>query len=63
MTDAHVKINGKSAGKIHRGAFYRFDYDISDLLKYGKQNEIEVLVKKFSENASINQAERKSGYA
>jgi len=32
MTDTEVKINGKSAGKIHQGAFYRFKYDISSLL-------------------------------
>ena len=34
MTDTEVKINGKSAGAIHQGAFYRFKYDITSLLKY-----------------------------
>src|SRR6478609_11025566 len=38
MTDTEVKINGKVAGAIHQGAFYRFKYDISDKLKFGKQN-------------------------
>ena len=32
MTDTEVKINGKAAGEIHRGAFYRFKYDITSLL-------------------------------
>lgn len=35
MTDTEVKINGKSAGEMHQGAFYCFRYDISRLLRYG----------------------------
>ena len=62
MTDALVKINGKSAGATHQGAFYQFEYDISKLLKYGKENSIEVLVKKHSGNESINLAERKADF-
>ena len=62
MTDASVKINGKLAGEVHQGAFYQFDYDITKLLKYGKENKIEVLVKKFSDDKSINMAERKADY-
>lgn len=58
MTDATVKINGKLAGKVHQGAFYQFKYDISTLLKYGKENLLEVKVSKRSENKSINIAER-----
>ena len=38
MTDTEVKVNGRSAGPVHQGAFYRFRYDISKLLKYGKDN-------------------------
>src|SRR6185295_4149615 len=38
MTDTEVKINGKSAGETHRGAFYRFKYDISSLLFFDKPN-------------------------
>jgi len=41
MTDTEVRINGRSAGAIHRGAFYRFRYDIGALLKYGKENLLE----------------------
>ncbi len=62
MTDARVKINGKSAGEMHQGAFYRFKYDISKLLEYGKVNLLEVDVAKNSENESINRAERQADF-
>ena len=62
MTDTRVTINGKLAGPVHQGAFYRFDYDISDLLKYGKSNLLEVEVAKHSENESVNKAERQADY-
>ena len=62
MTDARVLINGKQAGEVHQGAFYQFAYDISKLVQYGKENKLEVFVKKFSDNESINQAERKADY-
>ena len=62
MTDAEVKVNGKPAGEIHQGAFYAFKYDISKLLKYGKENLLEVTVAKHSANASVNEAERKGDY-
>lgn len=58
MTDTEVKINGTSAGPVHQGAFYRFKYDISKLLKYGQTNLLEVLVAKHSANNSVNRAER-----
>lgn len=62
MTDAAVKVNGKPAGAIHQGAFYAFKYDITKLLKYGKENLLEVTVSKHSANASVNEAERKGDY-
>ncbi|HBL75622.1 MAG: hypothetical protein A2W90_05055 [Bacteroidetes bacterium GWF2_42_66] len=62
MTDAEVKINGKPAGPVHQGSFYQFKYDISKLLKYGAQNKLEVFVKKHSENASVNEAERTADF-
>ncbi|APZ45569.1 beta-galactosidase [Polaribacter reichenbachii] len=62
MTDAEVKINGKLAGEIHQGAFYEFKYDVSKLLKYGKDNLIEVKVNKESSNESINHAERRADF-
>lgn len=62
MTDTQVKINGKVAGEIHQGAFYRFKYDISNLLKYGKTNMLEVDVAKHSSNESVNRAERQADF-
>ena len=62
MTDAEVKINGKSAGAIHQGAFYVFKYDITDLLKLGESNLLEVTVSKHSANSSVNDAERKADF-
>jgi hypothetical protein len=62
MTDTEVKINGKSAGEIHRGAFYRFKYDISSLLFFDKPNTLEVTVSKMSSDASVNNAERLADY-
>lgn len=62
MTDARVKVNGKSVGAIHQGAFYEFSYDISHLLKYGETNLLEVRVDKVSANASINHAEREADF-
>ncbi len=62
MTDTEVKINGKSAGNIHRGAFYRFKYDISSLLFFDKPNTLEVTVSKMSSDASVNNAERLADY-
>jgi hypothetical protein len=62
MTDTEVKINGQLAGQIHQGAFYRFKYDISRLLKYGKSNLLEVDVAKHSANESVNRAERQADF-
>lgn len=62
MTDTEVKINGKPAGDIHQGEFYSFKYDISGLLKYDKNNLLEVTVSKMSANESVNDAERKADY-
>lgn len=58
MTDTEVRINGKPAGDVHQGGFYRFEYNISDLLRYGAANKLEVTVRKESDNASVNNAER-----
>src|SRR6187402_16215 len=62
MTDTEVKINGKSAGEIHRGAFYRFKYDITSLLFFDKPNTLEVTVSKMRGDASVNNAERLADY-
>lgn len=62
MTDTEVKINGRKAGPTHQGAFYRFSYDITDKLKFGKKNLLEVTVSKESLNAGVNLAERRADY-
>jgi hypothetical protein len=69
MTDTRVEINGKLAGPIHQGSFYRFKYDITELIKKtppgntdagnaDAENLMEVTVSKTSANASVNNAER-----
>src|SRR5690606_16121648 len=62
MTDTQVKISGKSAGDTHQGGFYRFKYDISTLVKYGKSNLLEVDVDKHSSNESVVRAERQADF-
>ena len=62
MTDTEVKVNGRKVGSKHQGAFYRFSYNVTDFLKYGKKNLLEVIVSKESENASVNLAERRADY-
>lgn len=62
MTDTEVKINGKEAGPAHEGGFYRFSYDISRLLRYGKENTLEVKVRKSPGNPSIFRAERQTDF-
>ncbi|MBQ7181684.1 MAG: glycoside hydrolase family 2 [Bacteroidaceae bacterium] len=62
MTDADVRLNGRPAGPVHRGAFYRFQYEVTDLLRFGEDNLLEVIVDKESANESINQAERRADY-
>ncbi len=62
MTDAEVKVNGVSAGPIHQGGFYRFQYDVTRLLRYGKPNLLEVTVSKDSADVSVNRAERQGDY-
>ncbi len=61
MTDTQVKINGKSAGEIHQGGFYQFQYEITDLIRTGR-NLLEVTVHKASSDRSIDVAERHGDY-
>lgn len=58
MTDTEVKINGKIAGDIHQGGFYRFAYNITDKLKFSGKNKLEVKVSKHSADRLVNAAER-----
>lgn len=62
MTDTEVWINGASAGAVHRGGFYQFEYDVSGLVDFGRPNSLTVAVDRDSANASINGAERTGDY-
>lgn len=62
MTDTEVKVNGRSAGPVHQGGFYRFSHDITDKLRFDAPNLLEVTVSKFSANDSVNRAERYADY-
>ena len=62
MTDAAVKVNGKSAGPVHQGAFYRFRHDITELLNPGQENLLEVDVSKVSADLLTERAERSADY-
>ncbi len=62
MTDTEVKINGQLAGPVHQGAFYRFKYDITNLVKNNADNLLEVKVSKMSADASVNRAERNGDF-
>ncbi len=62
MTDTEVKVNGRAAGEVHQGAFYRFRYDITDMLMFGGENLLEATVSKMSDDPSVNRAERYADY-
>ncbi len=62
MTDTEVRINGELAGPIHQGSFYRFKFDVTDKLRFGQDNLLEVTVNKMSANESVNRAERYADY-
>jgi hypothetical protein len=62
MTDTTAKVNGQQVGPPHQGGFYRFKYDVTDKLKLGAANKLEVTVAKHSANESVNKAERLADY-
>jgi hypothetical protein len=62
MTDTTVWVNGEQAGPTHQGAFYRFHYDITPMVKFGEPNLLEVTVAKMSSNRSVNNAERAADF-
>jgi len=62
MTDTRVWINGNSAGPEHQGGFYRFKYDITEHVKFGDENLLEVTVSKVSSDKSVEAAERQADY-
>ena len=62
MTDAEVTVNGQSAGPRQQGAFYRFRYDVTDLIQAGDENLLEVKVWKVSSDRKVEAAERDADY-
>jgi len=62
MTDTRVWINSDSAGPEHQGGFYRFKYDITDHVRFGAENLLEVTVDKVSSDKSVEAAERQADY-
>ncbi len=62
FTDTDARINGKSVGPVHQGGFYQFQYEVTDLLQTGRDNLLEVNVKKKSDNNSVNRAERQADF-
>ena len=62
MTDTSAKLNSQSCGPPHQGAYYRFKYEVTSLVKFGATNKLEVEVAKHSANASVNGAERTGDY-
>lgn len=62
MTDTEVKLNGRKLGATHEGGFYRFSYDITDCLRYGRENTLEVKVRKSPQNPSLFRAERQTDF-
>lgn len=57
MTDTEVRINGRLAGDTHQGGFCQFQYEITNLVRPGR-NLLEVTVHKASANRSVDVAER-----
>lgn len=62
MTDTKIQVNGKQAGDIHQGSFYRFKREITNIVTFKSDNKLEVEVSKMSANASVNSAERDADF-
>lgn len=62
MTDATVKVNGRPAGPLHQGGFYRFSHDITALVSFDADNVLEVEVAKASADPLVDDAERRADY-
>ena len=62
MTDAEVRLNGASAGPVHRGGFTRFAYDVTGSVDTTGENLLEVTVSETSADRSVEAAERDGDY-
>ncbi len=62
MTDTEVEVNGERAGPRHLGGFTEFRRDVSQLLRFGAENLLELKVDEGSADRSIELAERDADY-
>lgn len=62
MTDTEVLMNGELVGPVHQGGFYRFAYDVTEMMLPGEENLLEVNVSKCSADRSVEAAERQADY-
>ena len=62
MTDTDIRINGRSAGPTHRGGFTEFRHDVTSLVRTDEENFLEITVRKFSTDSSVNRAERQADF-
>jgi hypothetical protein len=62
MTDARVLVNGVQAGPVHTGGYYRFEFDVTNLVRVGEQNRLEVDVAEASANPDTERGERRADY-
>lgn len=63
MTQTSIRINGKPVGAPNHGGYLPFRFILDETnIEYGKENVLEVLVKKKPDNESLDQAERKADY-
>ncbi|MDF7825917.1 glycoside hydrolase family 2 TIM barrel-domain containing protein [Pontiellaceae bacterium B12227] len=63
MTETSIRINGKEVGTPNLGGYLPFRYILNKTnVKFGENNQLEVLVKKKPDNSSLDQAERKGDY-
>ncbi len=62
MTDTSARLNGTEVGPAHRGGFYRFRHEVTELVRHGAENTLEVTVAETSADESVNRAERTGDY-
>ena len=62
MTDTSVKLNGRPVGELHQGGYCEFRIDVTDALRYGRNNVLEVNVCKSSADKSVVDAERQADF-
>jgi len=62
MTDTAVRLNGVDLEPVHRGGFTEFSYWVTDRLRFGEENSIEIEVAEHSAERTVNEAERDADY-